>query len=189
MWANESAFRPDAETRARLDAIWTAMQACVKRGCSGEGTLPGGLQVKRRAKAIHHTLLNSPKTALKDPLTILDWVNLYALAVNEENAAGGRVVTAPTNGAAGIIPAVLQYAVRFRNSPFPDGVAPFSADRRGDRHALQAQRLDLRRGSRLPGRGRRGLLDGRRRASSSFSAAPRTRWKTPPRSAWNTTSA
>jgi L-serine dehydratase len=125
MEANESVLRPEPETRARLDAIWAAMQACVKRGCGMEGTLPGGLHVKRRAKAIHENLINSPEAALKDPLTILDWVNLYALAVNEENAAGGRVVTAPTNGAAGIIPAVLHYAVRFRNSPFPDGVHRF----------------------------------------------------------------
>lgn len=125
MWANEAAFRPEAETRARLDGIWKAMQACVKRGCGQEGTLPGGLHVKRRAKAIHENLINSPEAALKDPLTILDWVNLYALAVNEENAAGGRVVTAPTNGAAGIIPAVLHYAVRFRHSPFPDGEQRF----------------------------------------------------------------
>jgi L-serine dehydratase len=125
MWANESVSRPVAETRARLDAIWNAMQACVKRGCAQEGTLPGGLHVRRRAKAIHENLVHSPEAALKDPLTILDWVNLYALAVNEENAAGGRVVTAPTNGAAGIIPAVLHYAVRFRHSPFADGVHRF----------------------------------------------------------------
>jgi len=125
MWENESAFRPVEETRARLDAVWNAMQACVKRGCSLDGILPGGLKVKRRAKAIHENLCRSPEAALKDPLTILDWVNLYALAVNEENAAGGRVVTAPTNGAAGIIPAVLHYAVRFRNSPHPDGVHRF----------------------------------------------------------------
>ena len=125
VWANESVFRPIEETRARLDAVWTAMQACVKRGCSHDGILPGGLMVKRRARAIHEHLCESPEAALKDPLTILDWVNLYALAVNEENAAGGRVVTAPTNGAAGIIPAVLHYAVRFRNSPYPDGVHHF----------------------------------------------------------------
>ena len=122
---NEAAFRPEAETRSRLDAIWSAMQACMKRGCSQEGTLPGGLKVKRRAKAIFESLCSHPEASLTDPLTILDWVNLYALAVNEENAAGGRVVTAPTNGAAGIIPAVLHYAVRFRHSPHPDGVHRF----------------------------------------------------------------
>jgi L-serine dehydratase len=125
MLVNESAFRPEAETRARLDAIWLAMQTCVKRGCGQDGILPGGLHVKRRAKAIYQQLRESAQTALSDPLTILDWVNLYALAVNEENAAGGRVVTAPTNGAAGIIPAVLHYAVGFRHSPHPDGVHRF----------------------------------------------------------------
>lgn len=125
MLENESAFRPEEETRARLDAIWSAMQSCVGRGCCGEGILPGGLEVRRRAKSIHDRLRNSPEAALSDPLTILDWVNLYALAVNEENASGGRVVTAPTNGAAGIIPAVLHYAVRFRHSPHPDGVHRF----------------------------------------------------------------
>jgi L-serine dehydratase len=125
MWENEAAFRPVEETRVRLDAIWSAMQACVKRGCTQDGTLPGGLKVKRRARTIHDNLRQSPEASLKDPLTILDWVNLYALAVNEENAAGGRVVTAPTNGAAGIIPAVLHYAVRFRHSPHPDGVHRF----------------------------------------------------------------
>ncbi|MES2924685.1 MAG: L-serine ammonia-lyase [Verrucomicrobiota bacterium] len=123
--ANEAAFRPEAETRARLDAIWQAMQKCVKRGCSLDGTLPGGLNVKRRAMAIYENLRSTPEASLSDPLTILDWVNLYALAVNEENAAGGRVVTAPTNGAAGIIPAVLHYAVRFRNPAHPDGVHRF----------------------------------------------------------------
>ncbi len=122
---NEAAFRPEAETRARLDEIWKAMQECVSRGCSREGILPGGLKVKRRAKAIHENLRSKPEASLCDPLSILDWINLYALAVNEENAAGGRVVTAPTNGAAGIIPAVLHYAVRFRHSPHPDGVHRF----------------------------------------------------------------
>ncbi|BCU76266.1 L-serine dehydratase [Luteolibacter sp. LG18] len=123
--ANENARRPEAETRARLDAVWAAMQGCVKRGCSQEGILPGGLKVKRRAATIFDNLCAKPEAALSDPLTILDWVNLYALAVNEENAAGGRVVTAPTNGAAGIIPAVLHYAVRFKHSPYPDGVHRF----------------------------------------------------------------
>ncbi|MCP5546270.1 MAG: L-serine ammonia-lyase [Akkermansiaceae bacterium] len=125
MWENEAAFRPAEETRARLDAIWAAMQSCVSRGCRADGELPGGLHVKRRAKAAHDRLCERPEASLSDPLTILDWVNLYALAVNEENAAGGRVVTAPTNGAAGIIPAVLHYAVRFRHSPHPDGVHRF----------------------------------------------------------------
>ncbi len=123
--ANENAMRPEAETRARLDRIWTAMQDCVKRGCSREGELPGGLHVPRRAKATYDKLRLSPEKGMADPLSVLDWVNLYALAVNEENAAGGRVVTAPTNGAAGIIPAALHYATRFRSSPHVDGVHRF----------------------------------------------------------------
>lgn len=125
MLANESVFRPEEATRARLDAVWSAMQDCVTRGCGREGVLPGGLGVKRRAKSVHDRLVAAPEHALTDPLTILDWVNLYALAVNEENAAGGRVVTAPTNGAAGIIPAVLHYATRFRHPAHSDGVHRF----------------------------------------------------------------
>ena len=125
MWCNEAAFRPQAQTRARLDAIWQAMQDCVKRGCAQGGMLPGGLKVRRRAGTIYQHLHDHAEGALADPLTILDWVNLYALAVNEENAAGGRVVTAPTNGAAGIIPAVLHYAVRFRHPVHQDGVHRF----------------------------------------------------------------
>lgn len=113
MLANESVWRPEAETRAGLLTIWKAMQDCVARGLRSPGTLPGGLHVARRAPALAEELRNQPEAALKDPLTILDWVNLYALAVNEENAAGGRVVTAPTNGAAGIVPAVGHYYLRF----------------------------------------------------------------------------
>jgi L-serine dehydratase len=125
MRANEMAFRTDGETQERLQKIWQAMQDCVKRGISRDGILPGGLAVKRRAKQNYDQMCQRPEAALADPLSILDWVNLYALAVNEENAAGGRVVTAPTNGAAGIIPAVLHYATRFRKSPHADGVERF----------------------------------------------------------------
>ena len=113
MMANESVWRPEAETRAGLLTIWKAMQDCVNRGLRSPGVLPGGLKVTRRAPAMAEELRNAPEAALRDPLTILDWVNLYALAVNEENAAGGRMVTAPTNGAAGIIPAVLHYFMKF----------------------------------------------------------------------------
>src|SRR4249919_3932447 len=109
MFANEHAWRDDGEIRQGLRDLWTAMQACVARGIREEGTLPGGLHVQRRAPALHNELSSRPEAAMRDPLTTLDWVNLYALAVNEENAAGGRVVTAPTNGAAGIIPSVLHY--------------------------------------------------------------------------------
>ena len=113
MFANEQAWRTPAEIESNLDQIWTAMQSCVARGIREEGTLPGGLHVKRRAPGLYAELSASPEAAIRDPLTTLDWVNLYALAVNEENAAGGRVVTAPTNGAAGIIPSVLHYYERF----------------------------------------------------------------------------
>ena len=113
MLANERAWRSDEQVRDGLRELWRAMQDCVTRGIRQTGTLPGGLHVVRRAPALHAELTEKPEAAMRDPLTVLDWVNLYALAVNEENAAGGRVVTAPTNGAAGIIPAVLHYYDRF----------------------------------------------------------------------------
>ena len=120
MFANECARRPAAEVKAGLLNIWQVMADCVAAGCSAGGVLPGGLRVPRRAADLYRQLLAAgpgegqtlPSSAL-DPLAAMDWVTLWALAVNEENAAGGRVVTAPTNGAAGIIPAVLHYAVRF----------------------------------------------------------------------------
>jgi L-serine dehydratase len=123
--ANEMAWRSEAEIRAGLLTIWKAMQACVARGIREAGVLPGGLKVSRRAHNMQAELLARPEAALKDPLTILDWVNLYALAVNEENAAGGRVVTAPTNGAAGIIPAVLHYFDRFCPAANEDRIIDF----------------------------------------------------------------
>src|SRR5690606_25812389 len=113
MYANEHAWRDGPSIQAGLREIWGAMQSCVARGIREEGTLPGGLHVARRAPSLYRELSARPEAAMRDPLTVLDWVNLYALAVNEENAAGGRVVTAPTNGAAGIIPAVLHYYDRF----------------------------------------------------------------------------
>ncbi|WP_373085559.1 L-serine ammonia-lyase [Sneathiella sp.] len=113
MLANETCWREESETFAFLDAVNDAMIACIRRGCEAEGILPGGLKVKRRAHKLYQGLMENPERASRDPLTVLDWVNLYALAVNEENAAGGRVVTAPTNGAAGVIPAVLKYYQRF----------------------------------------------------------------------------
>jgi L-serine dehydratase len=125
MLANEAAWRPEAETRARLLHIWQVMQDCVTAGCRNEGIMPGGLKVKRRAAALHRQLCQHPEAALRDALSVLDWVNLYALAVNEENASGGRVVTAPTNGAAGIVPAVLHYYTRFIPGANDDGVVRF----------------------------------------------------------------
>jgi L-serine dehydratase len=125
MLANEEAWRPREETRRALLRIWDVMKASVVRGCATGGTLPGGLNVKRRAPDLYRRLLENPEAALRDPLTAMDWVNLYALAVNEENAAGGRVVTAPTNGAAGIVPAVLHYYDRFVPGASDDGVVSF----------------------------------------------------------------
>lgn len=125
MYANEQVWRTTEEIDAGLDEIWNAMQACVSRGIRATGTLPGGLHVSRRAPALHAELSGKPEAAMRDPLTTLDWVNLYALAVNEENAAGGRVVTAPTNGAAGIIPSVLHYYDRFIPGANIQGVRTF----------------------------------------------------------------
>jgi L-serine dehydratase len=113
MRANEEASRTPGEISAGIARIRAAMAACVARGLRGEGELPGGLRVRRRAPALHRKLLAQEGRNEADPLLAMDWVNLWALAVNEENAAGGRVVTAPTNGAAGIIPAVLHYHDRF----------------------------------------------------------------------------
>jgi L-serine dehydratase len=125
MRANERHWRADAEIDAGLERIWQTMQDCVQRGLRAEGTLPGGFKVRRRAAALHRALTSHPEAALRDPLQVLDWVNLYALAVNEENAAGGRVVTAPTNGAAGIVPAVLHYYDRFVHGASRAGVFDF----------------------------------------------------------------
>ncbi|MBB3280750.1 L-serine ammonia-lyase [Mitsuaria sp. BK037] len=125
MRRNERHWRPDEETRAGLLKIWRVMQECVQRGCRTEGILPGGFKVKRRSAALYRDLVAHPEAALRDPLQVMDWVNLYALAVNEENAAGGRVVTAPTNGAAGIVPAVLHYYARFVHGANEDGIVDF----------------------------------------------------------------
>ncbi len=125
MLANECVWRSEAEVRAGLQKLWQAMQDCVARGLRADGVLPGGLKVQRRAPTMARELRDRPEASLRDPLSILDWVNLYALAVNEENAAGGRVVTAPTNGAAGIIPAVLHYYDRFVPGANAQGVFDF----------------------------------------------------------------
>lgn len=112
MLANECARRPLGEVHAGLDLIADTMAQCIDRGCRNEGVLPGGLKVQRRAAVLTRELAARQQTTLGDPLAVLDWINLWAMAVNEENAAGGKVVTAPTNGAAGIIPAVLRYYER-----------------------------------------------------------------------------
>jgi L-serine dehydratase len=123
MLENEKARRPEAEVRMRLLGIWSVMRGCVERGCATDGVLPGGLKVRRRAHALHQTLAERGESS--DPLRAIEWVTLFALAVNEENAAGGRVVTAPTNGAAGIMPAVLHYYHQFVESADDDGIVRF----------------------------------------------------------------
>ena len=130
MLENERVWRSDEAIRSGLLSIWDVMQSCVARGCGignpeAEGTLPGPFNVKRRAAQLYRALTAHPERALQDPLSMIDWINLYAIAVNEENAAGGRVVTAPTNGAAGIIPAVLHYYVRFTPGANEKGVIDF----------------------------------------------------------------
>src|SRR4051812_35967250 len=125
MRRNERSWRSDAQIDAGLLDIWRAMQACVKRGCETPGTLPGGYKVKRRAPELHRQLTAPQMAAPHDPLIALDWVNLWALAVNEENAAGGRVVTAPTNGAAGIVPALMHYYWRFVHGANDAGIVDF----------------------------------------------------------------
>jgi len=124
MRRNERHWRDDSSIDAGLDRIWHTMQACVARGIATPGVLPGGFKVRRRASALHQALTAQADPS-RDPLVVLDWVNLFALAVNEENAAGGRVVTAPTNGAAGIIPAVLHYFTRFVPGSNDTGVRDF----------------------------------------------------------------
>lgn len=107
--ANELKFRTAAELDAGMDRVWQVMNDCINRGMKGEGILPGGLKVRRRAKGIHDALIAERGLNMTAPHTINDWMSLYAMSVNEENAAGGQVVTAPTNGAAGVVPAVIRY--------------------------------------------------------------------------------
>lgn len=123
VWANEESWRPRTETMAFIDSVRAAMLACIERGMKQDGILPGGLDVRRRAKSIRERLMTrGPRI---EPGEVFEWVSLYALAVNEENAAGGRVVTAPTNGAAGVLPAVLKYYEDFTARPSDDGARTF----------------------------------------------------------------
>ena len=164
MRRNERVWRSDAEIDAGLLHIWQVMQACVQarlrnarraaRRVQGEAPRARAVQATHRAAA----------AAPHDPLIALDWVNLWALAVNEENAAGGRVVTAPTNGAAGIVPALMHYYARFVHGANDAGIVDFLLTAAAIGFSVQGERLDLGRRSRLPGRSGRGLLDGGRRA-------------------------
>lgn len=126
MLANEKVWRSEEEIRSGLMKLWRAMQDCVEQGLKHEGILPGGLNVRRRAAKLHRSLQELGKpNVIGSTLSAMEWVNLFALAVNEENAAGGRMVTAPTNGAAGIIPAVLHYYMKFNADASDDDVVNF----------------------------------------------------------------
>ena len=162
MLANETAWRSAEQIRAGLLEIWAVMQQCVVRGWTSTGVLPGGLRVPRRAPELYGRLRAEPDSV--DPLQVIDWVNLFALAVNEENAAGGRVVTAPTNGAAGVVPAVLHYYARFCPGACDDGVVRFLLTA-GAIGALYKQNASIS-GAEVGCQGEVGvgLLDGRGRA-------------------------
>ncbi|WP_193178302.1 L-serine ammonia-lyase [Oricola nitratireducens] len=123
--ANEEVGRAPAELDRELDAVWDAMDGCIERGLRGEGILPGGLKVKRRAHQIHEQLLGDWQSNRPNPMLANDWLAAFAMAVNEENAAGGRVVTAPTNGAAGVVPAVLKYMQKFHELAKPEDIRNF----------------------------------------------------------------
>ena len=123
--ANEEQFTPRAELDAGLDRIWEAMKGCIDRGLSQDGIMPGGLKVRRRARALHDKLQEEWSRNRPNPLLANDWLSIYAMAVNEENAAGGRVVTAPTNGAAGTLPAVLRYWLHFHVEADKESIRDF----------------------------------------------------------------
>lgn len=125
MMENEKAYQDEAQVREKVLHIWHVMQECVTRGRSKQGVLPGGYNLRRRAFKLYDSLRERPEESLRDPLSMLDWVNLYAMSVNEENASGGRVVTAPTNGAAGVVPAVLHYYDRFIPHSSEQGIIDF----------------------------------------------------------------
>ena len=187
MLENELAWRSEDEVRAGLLNIWQVMQSCVKRGCEREGILPGGMKVKRRAADMYQKLLASPEAALRDPLTVMDWVNLYALAVNEENAAGGRVVTAANQrcrrhhpGGDALLRPLYSCGQRRRHRAL-------FADSRRHRHPVQAERVDLGRRSGAARAKWARLVRWPPVAWPKCWAARRSKWKTPPKSAWNTT--
>ena len=123
--ANEEVHMPRAELDAGLDAVWAAMKGCIDRGLSQEGIMPGGLKVRRRARQLHDKLQEDWRTNRPNPLLANDWLSIYAMAVNEENAAGGRVVTAPTNGAAGVVPSVMRYWLHFHVEADQDSIRDF----------------------------------------------------------------
>ena len=163
--------------------------SCIDRGLRFDGELPGGLRVRRRAKMLLARFEADRLNNARPPHEIMDRLSLFAIAVNEENAAGGRVVTAPTNGAAGVAPAVLRYYRDYCPGASDAGHARLPVDGDRGRRAVQDERVDLGRRSRLSGRSRRRLLDGRRGTRRSARRQQSSRSKTPPRSAWSIISA
>ena len=125
MMENEKSWRTENEIKQGILNIWQVMENSIERGCKQEGILPGGLNVRRRAKNLYHHLLEQEGKPHRNPAEVMEWISLWALAVNEENAAGGRVVTAPTNGAAGVIPAVLKYYQKFLHNSSQEGIINF----------------------------------------------------------------
>ena len=123
--ANEELHRSSLELDEGLDRIWNTMTACIDRGLAGEGVMPGGLSVRRRARSMYEKLQEEWKANKSNPLIANDWLSVYAMAVNEENASGGRIVTAPTNGAAGVIPATIRYYLQFHDGSDENGVYEF----------------------------------------------------------------
>ena len=123
--ANEEVHMSRGELDAGLDRIWDAMRGCIERGLAQEGIMPGGLKVRRRARMLHEKLQDDWRNNRPNPLLANDWLSIYAMAVNEENAGGGRVVTAPTNGAAGVVPAVMRYWLHFHVEADKDSIRDF----------------------------------------------------------------
>ena len=186
--ANEISRGGPANLTSGVARIWEVMNTCIERGITTDGTLPGGLKVKRRAKAIHDALLAERGTNIDAPHKINDWISTYAMAVNEENAAGGQVVTAPTNGAAGVVPAVIRYWLDHVPGATEAKIETFLLTRRGNRRAGEIQCLDFGRRGRLPGRGGQRRRNGRCRACGGHGRHPPRRSRTPPRSHSNITS-
>jgi len=183
VFENEKALCSETQIRNGVANIWRTMKDCTYRGFQTEGILPGGLNVRRRVPELYRSL-NLRDTA--DPLTVLDWINVFAIAVNEENAAGGRVVTAPTNGAAGVVPAVGQYYSAFVENADDDGIFRYFLTA-GAIEILQRKCFDLGCRSRMPGRSCGGVLDGGRRPGGCLEREPTNKWSKPPRLPWNIT--
>ncbi len=185
--ANEQAWRTTAEIEVGLKTIQQTMNACIERGLRTEGVLPGPMRIARRAPALHRTLTTENERAFGDPLGAMDWIVLYALAVNEENAAGGRVVTAPTNGAAGIVPPACVFSSALSGGPAPPRSATTfsppgrSAPSMRPTPRSPARRSGVRARSESPVRWPPG-------ASPRPREEPHARSRTPPRSGWSITS-